>query len=137
LIAIHAAHYRAGNDPTQVRLLWTGVIVTFVVVLGAWGYATLPRIFAAARTPMVEIDMVQDSVQRAKLMQSDGEMDDVAKSLADISRRLDAVNTTATSTDVLRVLADQIEATSTHSTPTTSRPELFQAMTTSSSSTSF
>jgi hypothetical protein len=137
LIAAHAAHYRAGNDPTQVRLLWTGVIVTFVVVLGAWGYATLPRIFAAARTPMVEIDMVQDSVQRAKLMQSDGEMDDVAKSLADISRRLDAVNTTATSTDVLRVLADQIEATSTHSAPTASRPELFQAMTTSSSSASF
>ncbi len=137
LILAHAAKRHTENDPTQVRLLWTGVIATFVVVLGAWGYATLPRIFGAVHKPMAEIGIVQEGIQHATLMQPDGKTDDLAKGLAEVSSRLQAMNEAAVaSKKTLDVMADSIQGTSTQAAPTTSRAELFQATATSSFSSS-
>ena len=137
LILAHAAKRRTENDPTQVRLLWTGVIATFVVVLGAWGYATLPRILGAIHAPMAEVEIVQDGIQHATLMKPDGKTDDLAKGLAAVSSRLEAMNEAAAASEkMLNVMANQIEGTSTQAVPPVSRPELFQASSTSSFSTS-
>ena len=51
LILAHAAQ-RTARDPMQILSMWAGVLALFIVIVGAWGYATIPGIVQTASQPL-------------------------------------------------------------------------------------
>ena len=127
LILAHAAT-RVARDPAQIMSMWAGVVAVFVVIIGAWGYATIPGIVEKAKQPIPE----QFTSAVSSVLGQFGTSASSTSPTVKINEATDRIRTLRSQIDEQQSVIDSLK----DSTSTSARSDLFAGSVSSTSATS-